>query len=52
MDAMVAAADIADAALRWLVRREWKGIGSVAVHGPEDLSYDEAPNKVVLALKS
>jgi len=39
---MVAATDVADVALRWLVRRDWKGINGVAVHGPEDLSYGEA----------
>jgi uncharacterized protein YbjT (DUF2867 family) len=39
---LVAASDIADAALRWLVRRDWKGIKGVAVHGPEDLSCGEA----------
>src|SRR5437773_8857133 len=39
---MVAAGDIADAALRWLVRRDWKGIAGVAVHGPEDLSCNQA----------
>src|SRR5438552_11113745 len=38
---MVAAGDIADAALRWLVRRDWKGIAGVAVHGPEDLSCNQ-----------
>jgi len=35
---MVATADVADAALRWLVRRDWRGIAGVAVHGPENLS--------------
>lgn len=39
---MVAASDIADVALRWLVRRDWSGIEAVAVHGPEDLSCGEA----------
>jgi len=39
---LVAASDIADSVLRWLVRRDWKGIEGVAVHGPEDLSYDQA----------
>ena len=39
---MVAASDIADVALRWLVRRDWDGIKGVAVHGPADLSYAEA----------
>ncbi len=39
---MAAANDIADVALRWLVRRDWSGIEGVAVHGPEDLSYGEA----------
>ena len=39
---MVAATDIADTALRWLARRDWKGIAGVAVHGPEDLSHGQA----------
>jgi uncharacterized protein YbjT (DUF2867 family) len=39
---MVAVSDIADAALRWLVRRDWTGIEGLGVHGPEDLSYGEA----------
>jgi uncharacterized protein YbjT (DUF2867 family) len=39
---MVAVRDIADVALRWLARRDWKGIEGVAVHGPEDLSYGQA----------
>jgi uncharacterized protein YbjT (DUF2867 family) len=39
---MVAAADIADIALRWLVRRDWQGIAGVPVQGPEDLSFGQA----------
>jgi len=39
---MVAVNDIADAALRWLVRRDWMGLAGVAVHGPADLSYSQA----------
>jgi uncharacterized protein YbjT (DUF2867 family) len=39
---MVAAADIADVALKYLVREDWNGIEGIAVHGPEDLSYGEA----------
>jgi uncharacterized protein YbjT (DUF2867 family) len=39
---MAAATDIADVALRWLARRDWKGIEAIAVHGPEDLSYNQA----------
>jgi uncharacterized protein YbjT (DUF2867 family) len=38
---LVATADIADAALRWLVRRDWSGIAGVAVHGPEDLTFHQ-----------
>jgi uncharacterized protein YbjT (DUF2867 family) len=38
---MVATADIADVALRWLVRRNWSGVASVTVHGPEDLSFNQ-----------
>ena len=36
---MVAAADVADAALRWLVRQDWRGIAGIAVHGPECLTF-------------
>jgi uncharacterized protein YbjT (DUF2867 family) len=32
---MVAAADVADAALRWLVRQDWRETAGIAVHGPE-----------------
>jgi uncharacterized protein YbjT (DUF2867 family) len=39
---MTATADIANVALKWLVRRDWKGIDGIAVHGPEDLSYSQA----------
>ena len=39
---MAAASDIADSALRWLVRRDWNGIEPAAVHGPEDLTYNQA----------
>jgi uncharacterized protein YbjT (DUF2867 family) len=39
---MVAASDIADSVLRWLVRQDWKGIEPVNVHGPENLSYNQA----------
>jgi uncharacterized protein YbjT (DUF2867 family) len=39
---IVAVGDIADSALRWLVRRDWTGIAGVAVHGPQDLSYIQA----------
>src|SRR5262245_53036720 len=35
---MVAATDIADLALRWLVRRDWQGIESLPLHGPANLS--------------
>ena len=39
---MTAVTDVADTALRWLVGRDWEGIKEVAVHGPEDLSYNQA----------
>jgi uncharacterized protein YbjT (DUF2867 family) len=39
---MVAASDVADVALRWLARGNWKGIEAVPVHGPGDLSYEQA----------
>jgi len=38
---MVAVNDIADVALKWLVRRDWDGIAAVPVHGPQDLSYGD-----------
>ena len=37
---MVATANIAEVALRWLVRRDSSGISSVAVHGPEDTYFE------------
>src|SRR6266567_174294 len=48
---MVAAKDIADVALRWLARRDWAGIMGVAVHGPEDLSYNQAAAIIELVLE-
>jgi hypothetical protein len=39
---MAAANNIADVALRWLVRRDWTGIKRVAVRGPENLSLNQA----------
>jgi len=39
---MVAGRDAADVALRWLVRRDWRGVGALGVHGPADLSFEEA----------
>jgi uncharacterized protein YbjT (DUF2867 family) len=39
---MAAVTDIADVALRWLVRRDWQGIEGVAVHGAESLSFVQA----------
>ena len=39
---MVAASDIADVVLRWLVRRDWKDIKGIAVQGPKDLSFIQA----------
>jgi uncharacterized protein YbjT (DUF2867 family) len=38
---MVAAGDIADAALRWLVRRDWEGIEAIDVRGPQDVTYSQ-----------
>jgi uncharacterized protein YbjT (DUF2867 family) len=38
---MAAVADVADVALRWLVRRDWTGIEGTAVHGPEDLTCNQ-----------
>jgi len=39
---MVAVTDVADTALRWLARRDWKEVAGVGVHGPEDLSHGQA----------
>jgi len=39
---MIAATDIADAALWRLVRRDWHGVEGVAIHGPEALSFNQA----------
>jgi len=39
---MVAARDIADIALRWLVRGDWKGKEGIAVLGPEELTFNQA----------
>ena len=39
---LVATADIADKAACWLLDRSWSGHHRVGVHGPKDLSTDEA----------
>jgi len=39
---MVAVKDVADVALRWLVRNDWSGSKGVALHGPEDLTHNQA----------
>ena len=39
---LVATADIADRALAWLLDRSWTGHHRVGVHGPKDLSAEEA----------
>jgi uncharacterized protein YbjT (DUF2867 family) len=39
---MVATRDIADTALRWLVRRDWKGKQAVPVHSPESITMNQA----------
>jgi uncharacterized protein YbjT (DUF2867 family) len=39
---VVATADIADKAACWLLDRSWSGHHRVGVHGPKDLSTDEA----------
>jgi uncharacterized protein YbjT (DUF2867 family) len=38
---LVAVTDVADVALRWLVR-DWKGVASISVRGPEDLTGHQA----------
>lgn len=40
--AWVAPKDIADVAASWLLRTDWSGRHVQAVHGPEDLSWDDA----------
>lgn len=40
--AWVAPADIAQVATSWLLRSDWSGRKVQAVHGPEDLSWDDA----------
>lgn len=39
---MVAAHDVADVALRWLVRQDWNGIENPMVPGPERISCNQA----------
>jgi uncharacterized protein YbjT (DUF2867 family) len=39
---LVAARDVADEALRWLVRRDWEGTKRVAVNGSVSLTLNEA----------
>jgi uncharacterized protein YbjT (DUF2867 family) len=39
---MVAAADIVEAVLRYLVRRDWAGVKSRSLFGPEHLSFNRA----------
>jgi uncharacterized protein YbjT (DUF2867 family) len=48
---MAAVTDIADTALRWLVRRDWKGVEGVAVHGPEDISFNQVAAVIEQALE-
>ena len=38
----VATKDIADVALRWLVRRDWSGVAGAAVQGTEPISFNQA----------
>lgn len=47
--AWVAPADIAQVATSWLLRTEWTGRHVQAVHGPEDLSWDDALEAVARA---
>lgn len=39
---LVAADDVADVALRWLVREDWDGNESLLVSGPERVSFNQA----------
>lgn len=40
--AWVAPADIAQIVTSWLLRNDWSGRHARAVHGPQDLSWDDA----------
>lgn len=46
----VATADIADKAACWLLDRGWRGQHRIGVHGPKDLTLDEAAATVATAL--
>ena len=48
---MAAASDVVEASLRWLVRRDWKDIQGMAVHGPNDLSLEQAARIIGAALE-
>jgi uncharacterized protein YbjT (DUF2867 family) len=48
---MTAAADIADVALRWLVRHDWQGVEGVPVLGAEDLSWHHSAAVIELILE-
>jgi uncharacterized protein YbjT (DUF2867 family) len=39
---MVATGDVADVVLKWLVRRDWVGIRTISMFGPEDISFSQA----------
>ena len=48
---MVAARDIAEIALRRLVRRDWAGVRNISVSGPENLSFNRAAINIGEVLK-
>lgn len=48
---MSVASDVADTALRWLVRRDWDGIEAFAVPAAESLSFDQATAAIQRVLK-
>jgi uncharacterized protein YbjT (DUF2867 family) len=48
---LVAADDVADESLKWLVRPDWQGIESLAVLGPERLSFTQVAAALELVLQ-
>jgi uncharacterized protein YbjT (DUF2867 family) len=48
---LVAAHDVADVALRWLVRDDWSGVERIAVTGPERLAFGQVATVLEEVLK-
>lgn len=47
---MVAAQDIGKTAAQWLLHRDWSGQMGIGVHGPADLSLDQAAEQIGKAI--